>query len=74
MLAATATDAECKKCFGTMSWNYLSNKHTQAFRTALDNKFQEVKVRAAPDWIDLTETMRSALEAYPVSAVSEPED
>jgi hypothetical protein len=46
----------------------------QAFRAALDNKFQEVKVRSAPDWIDLTETMQSALDAYPVSEPSEPED
>jgi len=45
-----------------------------AFRAALDNKFQEVKVRSAPDWIDLSETMQSALEAYPVSEPSEPED
>jgi len=37
-----------------------------AFRSALDSRYQEVKVRAAPDWIDLSETMRSALEAYPV--------
>jgi len=37
-----------------------------AFRAALDTRYQEVKVRAAPDWIDLSETMRSALEAYPI--------
>jgi len=37
-----------------------------AFRAALDNRYAEVKVRSAPDWIDLSETMRSALEAYPV--------
>jgi len=36
------------------------------FRTALDSRYAQVKVRAAPDWIDLGETMRSALEAYPV--------
>jgi len=37
-----------------------------AFRSALDSRYQEVKVRSAPDWIDLSETMRSALEAYPI--------
>jgi hypothetical protein len=51
-----------------------TNIYMQAFRAALDNKFQEVKVRSAPDWIDLSETMQSALEAYPVSEPSEPED
>ncbi|TID22767.1 hypothetical protein E2P81_ATG01899 [Venturia nashicola] len=38
-----------------------------AFRTALDSRYGGVKVRTAPDWIDLGETMRSALIAYPLS-------
>jgi hypothetical protein len=43
----------------------FTNK-SQGFRTALDSRYAEVKVRAAPDWIDLGETMQSALEAYPI--------
>lgn len=39
----------------------------QAFRTALDSRYGGVRVRTAPDWIDLGETMRSALIAYPLS-------
>ncbi|KAE9966690.1 hypothetical protein EG328_008765 [Venturia inaequalis] len=38
-----------------------------AFRTALDSRYGGVKVRTAPDWIDLGETMRTALIAYPLS-------
>lgn len=38
----------------------------QNFRSALDARYMTVKIRAAPDWIDQTESMRSVLEAYPV--------
>jgi len=36
------------------------------FRTALDSRYPQVKVRAAPNWIDETESLRSCVEAYPI--------
>lgn len=37
----------------------------QSLREAIDTKYPTVKIRAAPDWIDQSEAMRSCLEAYP---------
>jgi hypothetical protein len=38
----------------------------QGLRDALNSKFDGVRIRAAPDWIDQRESMRSCLEAYPL--------
>jgi len=36
------------------------------FRIALDSRYPQIKIRAAPDWIEETESLRSVVEAYPI--------